>query len=169
MCPIVIKMYSFLVTYELLIRVINVSNFHIILIFNEYYTQIVAVFDETCRTETDGFLTLSVIHSVHGAGGAMMSLPVVDSTSPLDSTYPPPMYSTTPSWTSHPPGQHPWSTSERYASYWNVCFCMKVKKHVAQKVGDQRWIQWAGAGDGHSMFSVQFLSLSCTVYKEFTK
>ena len=39
--------YSFLVLYELLIGGINVSDFHIILIFNEYYTQIVAVFDET--------------------------------------------------------------------------------------------------------------------------
>ena len=26
---------------------INVSDFHIVLIFNEYYTQILAVFDET--------------------------------------------------------------------------------------------------------------------------
>ena len=26
---------------------INVSNFHIVLIFNEYYTQIIAVFDKT--------------------------------------------------------------------------------------------------------------------------
>ena len=40
-------LYSFLVIYESLIRGINVSNFHIIFIFNEYYTQIVAVFDET--------------------------------------------------------------------------------------------------------------------------
>ena len=39
--------YSFLVLYELLIGGINVSDFHIVLIFNEYYTQIVAVFDET--------------------------------------------------------------------------------------------------------------------------
>ena len=46
MCPIFI-LYSFLVIYESLIRGINVSNFHIVLIFNEYYTQIVAVFDET--------------------------------------------------------------------------------------------------------------------------
>ena len=36
-----------IVLYGLLIGDINVSNFHIILIFNEYYTQIVAVFDET--------------------------------------------------------------------------------------------------------------------------
>ena len=40
-------LYSFLVLYELLIGGINVSDFHIVLIFNEYYTQIVAVFDKT--------------------------------------------------------------------------------------------------------------------------
>ena len=39
--------YSFLVLYKLLVRGINMSDFHIILIFNEYYTEIVAVFDET--------------------------------------------------------------------------------------------------------------------------
>ena len=39
--------YSFLVLYELLIGGINVSDFHIVLILNEYYTQIVAVFDKT--------------------------------------------------------------------------------------------------------------------------
>ena len=33
--------------FLLLIGGINVSDFHIVLIFNEYYTQIVAVFDET--------------------------------------------------------------------------------------------------------------------------
>ena len=44
--PIFIS-YSFSVLYELLIRGINVSDFHIVLTFNEYYTQIIAVFDET--------------------------------------------------------------------------------------------------------------------------
>ena len=33
--------------YYMKIRDINVPDFHIVLIFNEYYTQIVAVFDET--------------------------------------------------------------------------------------------------------------------------
>ena len=46
MSPIFIS-YSFLVIYDLLIGGINVFDFHIILIFTEYYTQIVAVFDET--------------------------------------------------------------------------------------------------------------------------
>ena len=39
--------YSTKNEYDMKIGDINVSNFHIVLILNEYYTQILAVFDET--------------------------------------------------------------------------------------------------------------------------
>ena len=45
MCIVLIKMGKN--EYYMKIGHINVSNFHIVLISNEYYTQIIAVFDET--------------------------------------------------------------------------------------------------------------------------